>query len=147
MKKKIVLILAVIIIFAINYPFTASASTKYPGSGYKNYGITIKGKGFYYKGKRIRIFQDMKADKSFVKSFVDRNGVLDIRLLRNRHGKIRKVKHIPEDEANEILEDYFGYIPGKRGLAHYRSADRRATEMDDTSFTGYGAKKKKTGLH
>jgi len=143
MKKKMALILAVIILFIMNYPFTANASTKYRDSGYKKYGITVNGRGFYYKGKRIRIFQDMKADKSFVKSFVDQKGVLDIQLLRNKHDKIRKVKCIPEDEANEILEDYFGYIPEKRGLAHYRATDNMTMERDDDRFIEPGVKKKK----
>lgn len=105
MKRKIRLLLIYCIIFINIAPITVNAKEKHSNTEYKTYGITVKNKNYYYKGKRIRIFQDMKKDKSFVKSFVDDKGIVDICILRNDNNKIKKVKRISKKKANKILKD------------------------------------------
>lgn len=104
-NKAKFLLIYVIILFAIFLPYATNAKEGHYNSEYKEYNITIKNKIYYYNGKRIRIFQDMRSDKSFVKSFVDSKGTIDIRILRDDNNKIKKVKRISKKKADKILKD------------------------------------------
>lgn len=81
---------------------------------YKKFDITVKRNAYYYKGDRIRIFHDRRADCSFVNCFVDRKGTVDVRLTRGESGDIETLELIPGAEAKEILEDLFGYVPTRK---------------------------------
>ena len=105
MKRKIKVFLLYCMIFVNIIPMTVNAKEKHSDIEYKVYNITVKNKNYYYKGKRIRIFQDIKRDKSFVRSFVDNKGSIDIRILRNDKDKIKRVKKISKKKANEILKE------------------------------------------
>ncbi len=70
---------------------------------YKKYGITEKNNAFYYKNKRIRIFIDIRADQSFVRLNYDKKGTVNIKITRNKKGKISNVKSLSKKEADKYL--------------------------------------------
>ena len=70
---------------------------------YKKYGITEKNNTFYYKNKRIRIFIDIRADQSFVRFSYDKKGTVNIKITRNKKGKISNVKSLSKKEADKYL--------------------------------------------
>lgn len=84
----------------------SAASTKAYDKEYANWNITVKENDYYYKESLVRIFMDLRNDGSFENSFVNDNGAIDIKLIRNRAGSIISVEQIDEQEANEILEDF-----------------------------------------
>ncbi len=65
-----------------------------------------KNGSFYYKGKRVRILADFKADKSFVQFSYDEKGTINLKISRNKNGKISKVGYLSKKEAEELLEDW-----------------------------------------
>lgn len=114
MKKKVPLIILLCCVFLFGIAtipvYSAEAKTSLTVSHtdeYAKWGITVVRKNYNYNGTRIRIFQDLKADNSFEKSFIDVKGTVDIRLLRNDKGVITKLQPINKEEADEILEDFF----------------------------------------
>ncbi len=59
---------------------------------YTKWNIMIKNGVYYYKNKRIRIL-------------MDKEGKVDIKVIRNSKNKITKVKYLSEKKAQEILDD------------------------------------------
>lgn len=117
-KSKSILLLAFMCILMVtaNMQVHVSAAKKHADhtAEYARFGITVKGSAYYYNDERIRIFHDMKADNSFENSFVDLKGTVDVRLIRGKRGGIKTLELIPKAEANEILEDLFGYVPSRK---------------------------------
>ncbi len=117
-KSKSILLLAVMCVLMVtaNMQMHVSAAKKDADhtAEYARFGITVKGSAYYYDGARIRIFHDMKADNLFENSFVDLKGTVDVRLIRGKSGAIKKLELIPKAEADEILEDLFGYVPSRK---------------------------------
>lgn len=72
---------------------------------YLEHGITIIDEAYYYKGVRIRIFMDLRENKSFETFNFDNEGTVDVRLLRSEDNSIKKIEYLTEEEANEILSD------------------------------------------
>lgn len=70
---------------------------------YKKYGIVEKNNTFYYKNKRIRIFVDIRADQSFVIFNYDKKGTVNIKVTRNKKGKISNVKSLSKKDADKYL--------------------------------------------
>lgn len=68
-------------------------------------GITQKKGSFYYKGKRVRIFMDVRADGSFAEFSYDRKGSVDVKLTRAGDFSVKHVGNVPKTEADEILQD------------------------------------------
>lgn len=104
-RKKIIQFLISILLLSISGTGIIEAKEKHSDREYQDCGIIIKKKGYYYQEKRIRIFQDIREDKSFVKSFIDKKGTVDIRILRDDKDNIKKVKRISKKKANRILRD------------------------------------------
>lgn len=73
---------------------------------YKKWKITRKNGNFYYKGKRVHILADFKADKSFVQFSYDKKGIIDLKITRNKNGRISKVGYLSQKEAEKLLEDW-----------------------------------------
>ena len=95
MKRKLISSIAVMFIFIVFTTTIVSAKNKPSNnhsSEYARFGITKKSNAYFYKNKRIRILFDEKADHSFEYSFIDIDGTIDIRLLRNKAGNISKLK-------------------------------------------------------
>ncbi len=108
------------------YPVSASLKKNVNHKAeYKRFDITIKGSAYYYDGNRIRIFHDMKADRSFENSFVDMKGTVDVRLIRGKRGNIKTLELIPKAEADEILEDLFGYAPSHELSLMQKKTDKK----------------------
>jgi len=99
-------------------------------SEYAQFGITKKNNGYFYKNKRIRIFFDERADHSFEYSFVDIDGTIDIRLLRNKTGKISKLKRIPKKKANKILKDMLGSVPKPSAVKTKTQKEKEYTDIE-----------------
>lgn len=117
-KSKSVLLLAFMCVLMVtaNIQVHVSAAKKHADhtAEYARFGITVTGSAYYYNDERIRIFHDMKADNSFENSFVDLKGTVDIRLIRGKRGAVKTLELIPKAEADEILEDLFGYVPSRK---------------------------------
>lgn len=77
----------------------------YGANYYAKYGIAKKAGAYYYKGKRLRIFMDVRADNSFVCCNYDQNGTDDLRIRRSKDNSIAKVEYINKKEAKKILND------------------------------------------
>lgn len=72
---------------------------------YTKWNIMIKNGVYYYKNKRIRILMDTRKDRSFKNFSYDKEGKVDIKVIRNSKNKITKVKYLSEKKAQEILDD------------------------------------------
>ena len=59
----------------------------------------------YYNEQRVRLFVDMNADGAFICCHTDKTGIIDIRTTRNTKGQITGIENIPDDDAQEILDD------------------------------------------
>ncbi|MEY8391554.1 M56 family metallopeptidase [Lachnospiraceae bacterium 45-W7] len=73
---------------------------------YLKHGITIIDEAYYYQGVRIRIFMDLRENKSFETFNFDNAGTVDVRLVRSEDNSIKKIEYLTEEEANEILSDF-----------------------------------------
>ncbi|MCI9079247.1 MAG: hypothetical protein HFH68_10050 [Lachnospiraceae bacterium] len=73
---------------------------------YKKWKITSENGNFYYNKKRVRILADFRADKSFVQFSYDEKGVIDLKITRNKKGKISKIEYLSKKEAEELLDDW-----------------------------------------
>lgn len=73
---------------------------------YKKWKISRKNGSFYYNKKRVRILADLKADKSLVQFSYDEKGIIDLKITRNKKGKISKVGYFSKKEAEKLLEDW-----------------------------------------
>lgn len=74
---------------------------------YKKWKIKIKNGNYYYKNKRVRVFADIKPDKSFLQFSYDKKGTVDIKITRNKKGHIKNIKYLSKEEADEFLDGYF----------------------------------------
>ena len=74
---------------------------------YKKWKIKRKNGNYYYKNKRVRVFADIKPDKSFLQFSYDKKGTVDIKITRNKNGYIKNIKYLSKEEADEFLDGYF----------------------------------------
>ncbi len=72
---------------------------------YKKWQIKRKNGNYYYKDQRVRVLIDLKPDKSFMVFSYDKKGDIDLKITRNKDGKIKKVKYISKKEADKFLEN------------------------------------------
>lgn len=73
---------------------------------YLHHGITVINGAYYYQGVRIRIFMDLRENKSFETFSFDKEGTVDIRLIRSKNNSIKKIEYLTKEEADEILSDF-----------------------------------------
>ena len=73
-------------------------------AAYKAHGVTVDGKNYYYDGKLVNIFLDLRPNKSFYT--LDRNpaGTVNIKILRNADNEITGVAYLTEKEIAELFE-------------------------------------------
>lgn len=74
---------------------------------YKKWKIKRKNGNYYYKNKRVRVFADIKPDKSFLQFSYDKKGTIDIKIVRNKKGHIKNIKYLSKEEADGFLDGYF----------------------------------------
>jgi len=72
---------------------------------YQALGITEKNGVYFYNGKRIRIFMDIRADQSFVHFSYDKQGSIDVKLRRKEDFSATGVEYLTEAETEEILQE------------------------------------------
>lgn len=72
---------------------------------YQSLGITKQNGVYFYNGKRVRIFLDLRSDQSFVTFHYDVKGTVDLKIKRTENFTASGVAYLSEKEAKEILED------------------------------------------
>lgn len=72
---------------------------------YKKYGIIRKGKAYYYKGKLVNIFMDVRKDSSFYTLDMNPKGTVNVKVTRGADNKIQSVGRMSEAEAEELFID------------------------------------------
>ena len=70
---------------------------------YKKYGVTMKGKNYYYKGKLVRIFLDRRKTFAAYTLNINPKGTVDIKVVRDKKDNIKKVSYMTKAEVKEIL--------------------------------------------
>ena len=73
-------------------------------AAYKAHGVTRDGKNYYYQGKLVNIFLDLRPNKSFYTLDMNPAGTVNIKILRNEAGEITGVAHLTEVEVAELFE-------------------------------------------
>lgn len=73
---------------------------------YKAAGITREDRAYYYQGKLVRIFLDLRPDASCVALETNPKGVLDIRVERGADGNIQTVREMTKAEVEELFGDW-----------------------------------------
>lgn len=147
MKRKLISSIAVMFIFIVFATTIVSAKNKPSNnhsSEYARFGITKKSNAYFYKNKRIRILFDEKADHSFEYSFIDIDGTIDIRLLRNKAGNISKLKRIPKKKANKILKDMTGFTPKHPAVKTGNRKEKEYIDIERCTLKDIPTKIKKT---
>lgn len=71
---------------------------------YAQWGLQMGDDAYYYNNERVRILLDLRADNSIANFVYNRDGSVDLRLVRD-DGAIVKSEYISKDEAAEILSD------------------------------------------
>lgn len=73
---------------------------------YRAYGITMKGKHYYYNGQLTRIFLDQRPNKSFYTLEVNPKGTVTVKVVRDAtSGEIQGVSYMTEAEVRELFGD------------------------------------------
>lgn len=68
-------------------------------------GVTVDGKNYYYQGKLVNIFLDIRANKSFYTLNMNPAGTVNIKIVRNADNKITGVAYLTAEEITELFGD------------------------------------------
>lgn len=68
-------------------------------------GVTMDGKDYFFKGKLVNIFLDLRPNKSFYTLNLNPKGTVNIKIVRNADNVVTGVEYLTEAEAAELLED------------------------------------------
>jgi len=69
---------------------------------YKAFGVTKKGKSFYYNGKLVNIFLDQRADSSFYYMEINPVGSVNVKTVRNADNEITGMAYMTDAEVAEL---------------------------------------------
>ena len=72
---------------------------------YRAAGVTMDGKDYYYQGQLVRIFLDIRPNKSFYTLNMNPSGTVNIKIVRNETNEITGAAYMTEAEAAELLGD------------------------------------------
>ncbi|MCI8688881.1 MAG: hypothetical protein HFF87_01035 [Oscillibacter sp.] len=72
---------------------------------YRAAGVTMDGKDYYYKGELVRIFLDIRPNKSFYTLNMNPKGTVNIKIVRNEKNEITGVAYMTEEEVTELFGD------------------------------------------
>lgn len=67
----------------------------------------MDGKDYYYRGKLVNIFLDIRSNKSFYTLNMNPKGSVNIKIIRNENNKITDVVYMAEAEVTELLNDMY----------------------------------------
>ncbi len=75
---------------------------------YEKHGITKKGKSYYYNGKLIHVFLDIRKDSSFYRLEMNPKGSVNVKVTRDADGTIKSVGRMSDTQAEKLFygEDY-----------------------------------------
>lgn len=97
---------------------------------YLQHGITIIDGVYYYEGVRVRIFMDLRENKSFETFSFDKEGTVDVQLVRSEDNSIKKIEYLSEEEANEILSDFDDYDSDEQTKDQHMGVISRLTKEE-----------------
>lgn len=72
---------------------------------YSSLGIEKNGKSYYFKGKPVKVFLDKRPDSSFYNLEINKDGTVNIKIVRDSDNKITGVSYMTEQEAAEFLTE------------------------------------------
>lgn len=72
---------------------------------YRAAGVSMDGKDYYYQGKLVNIFLDIRSDSSFYTMNMNPKGTVNIRIVRGADNKITGVVQLTDAEIAELLEE------------------------------------------
>ncbi len=72
---------------------------------YRAVGVTTDGKDYYYQGRLVNIFLDIRPNKSFYTLNINPKGTVNIKIVRDAKNKITGVSYMTEAEVIELLGD------------------------------------------
>ena len=70
---------------------------------YQSFGITKKGKNYYYEEQLVNIFLDKRSDSSYYTLSINPKGTVNIQIVRNTDGEITGVFYMTEEETARLL--------------------------------------------
>lgn len=71
---------------------------------YKAVGVTMEGWDYYYKGKLVNIFLDLhRPDNSIITLNMNPEGTVNIKIVRDKSGKITGVTELTQEEIEELF--------------------------------------------
>lgn len=86
-------------------------------NGYAKWGIKKNDDNYYYKKERVRILFDLKYDNSLKFMNYDKKGTVDLKIKRNKKGKILKVTYLSEKESEKYYIKYINRQPDQQEYA------------------------------
>lgn len=75
-------------------------------SVYLRYGIKTIDGAYYYNGARVRVFMDLRKNKSFETFNFDNAGTVNVRIVREEDNSIKNIEYLTEEETDEALSDF-----------------------------------------
>lgn len=66
-------------------------------------GVTIDGKDYYYQGKLVNIFLDIRSNKSFYTLNMNPKGTVNVKIIRDANNKITGAAYMTEAEVTELF--------------------------------------------
>ena len=72
---------------------------------YQAAGVTMDGKNYYYQGQLVRLFLDIRSNKSFYTLDMNPKGTINIKMIRSEENEITGVAYMTEAEVTELLGD------------------------------------------
>lgn len=102
-KKALTILMAVAVLLG-GLPTRAYAAKK---NEYAKWKIKkIDGK-YFYKQKTVRLLLDDTGKKTVTnKFFFNKKGTVDIEIIRNKKGRIEKIKYISKKRAKQIIKNH-----------------------------------------
>ena len=68
-------------------------------------GVTMDGKDYFFKGKLVNVFLDMRPNQSFYTLHLNPKGTVNIKIVRNEDNAVTGAEYLTEAEVTELLED------------------------------------------
>ena len=65
----------------------------------------MDGKNYYYQGQLVRLFLDIRSNKSFYTLDMNPKGTINIKMIRSEENEITGVAYMTEAEVTELLGD------------------------------------------
>lgn len=113
---------------------------------YKKYGITVKGKSYYYKGKLVNFFLDSQKNTSTYTVSMDPKGTVHVKVTRGTDGIIKSVRRMSDAEVEKLLSPGDGWKELEKEEEKKEKEDKEEKENDaadevDEALTKAGGEK------